>query len=74
MASSGTAAQTLDPRPSYGAAAIAGFVVFALYVLTLSPDTAMWDTSEYIAAAYPNRYIIVSQLKCRSSLILCKNK
>ena len=52
MASSGTAAQSLDPRPSYGAAAIAGFVVFALYVLTRSPDTAMWDTSEYIAAAY----------------------
>ena len=38
-------------RPS-AAAAIAGFAVFALYVLTLSPETAMWDTSEYIAAAY----------------------
>ena len=42
----------LDYRPSYGAAAIAGAVVLSLYVLTLSPDTAMWDTSEYIAAAY----------------------
>ena len=52
MATNGSAAQTLDPRPSYGAAAIAGFAVLALYVLTLSPDTAMWDTSEYIAAAY----------------------
>ncbi len=26
--------------------------VFLLYMLTLSPSTAMWDTSEYIAAAY----------------------
>jgi hypothetical protein len=26
--------------------------VFALYIITLSPETAMWDTSEYIAAAY----------------------
>ena len=42
----------IDTRPSYGAAAIAAGVVFALYVLTLSPETAMWDTSEYIAAAY----------------------
>ena len=25
--------------------------VFLLYVLTLAPTTAMWDTSEYIAAA-----------------------
>ncbi|HVT38559.1 MAG TPA: DUF2723 domain-containing protein, partial [Gemmatimonadaceae bacterium] len=42
----------LDSRPSYGAAAIAAGAVLALYVLTLSPETAMWDTSEYIAAAY----------------------
>ena len=42
----------LDSRPSYLAASIAGGLVFALYVLTLSPETAMWDTSEYIAAAY----------------------
>ena len=47
-----TAAQSLDHRPSYGAAAIAAFAVLALYVLTLAPETAMWDTSEYIAAAY----------------------
>ena len=52
MATSGSASQALDYRPSYAAAAIAGFAVFALYVLTLSPETAMWDTSEYIAAAY----------------------
>jgi hypothetical protein len=38
--------------PPYGAAAMAAFAVFALYVGTLAPSTAMWDTSEYIAAAY----------------------
>ncbi|HJR68252.1 MAG TPA: DUF2723 domain-containing protein [Gemmatimonadaceae bacterium] len=39
-------------KPPYVAAAIASVVVLALYVLTLAPTTAMWDTSEYIAAAY----------------------
>lgn len=42
----------LDTRPSYLAATIAAVLVFALYVITLGPSTAMWDTSEYIAAAY----------------------
>ena len=42
----------LDARPSYLAAAIAAALVLALYVITLGPSTAMWDTSEYIAAAY----------------------
>jgi hypothetical protein len=42
----------LDYRPSYLAAAIAGLVVFLLYLATLAPTTSMWDTSEYIAAAY----------------------
>ncbi|MBK8058680.1 MAG: DUF2723 domain-containing protein [Gemmatimonadetes bacterium] len=42
----------LDYRPSYLAAAIAGALVFTLYMITLGPSTAMWDTSEYIAAAY----------------------
>ena len=51
MASS-TASHDLDYRPSYLAAGIAAALVFGLYVLTLSPDTAMWDTSEYITAAY----------------------
>jgi hypothetical protein len=46
------AAPVIDERPSYGAAAIAAVLVFGLYVLTLAPSTAMWDTSEYIAAAY----------------------
>ena len=39
-------------KPPYLAAAIASVAVLALYVLTLAPTTAMWDTSEYIAAAY----------------------
>jgi hypothetical protein len=42
----------LDYRPSYFAAAIAAGLTFLLYLITLSPETAMWDTSEYIAAAY----------------------
>src|SRR6266516_2389797 len=42
----------VDYRPSYLAAAAASFLVFVLYLITLSPSTAMWDTSEYIAAAY----------------------
>src|SRR5881392_425545 len=45
-------ATDLDYRPSYRAAAIAAAAVFILYLITLSPSTAMWDTSEYIAAAY----------------------
>ncbi|MGQ0765730.1 MAG: glycosyltransferase family 117 protein [Gemmatimonadota bacterium] len=42
----------LDYRPSYGAAAIAAGAVLLLYIITLGSSTAMWDTSEYIAAAY----------------------
>ncbi|HEY4219273.1 MAG TPA: DUF2723 domain-containing protein [Gemmatimonadaceae bacterium] len=38
--------------PSYGVAAIVGVVILVLYLLTMAPSTAMWDTSEYIAAAY----------------------
>jgi transmembrane protein TMEM260 (protein O-mannosyltransferase) len=45
-------AAELDYRPSYAAAAIASAAVVLLYLATLSPSTAMWDTSEYIAAAY----------------------
>src|ERR1051325_7925000 len=47
-----TEARDLDYRPSYLAAAIVSVVVLILYLLTLAPNTAMWDTSEYIAAAY----------------------
>src|ERR671930_1088399 len=42
----------LDYRPSYGAAGIVALCIFLLYVITLAPTTAMWDTSEYISAAY----------------------
>src|SRR3954470_2569025 len=41
-----------SPRPSYLAAALAGLVIFLLYLATLAPTTAMWDASEYITAAY----------------------
>jgi len=47
-----TAGALPDHRPSYRAAAISAALVFVLYLLTLAPSTAMWDTSEYIAAAY----------------------
>ncbi|MBU6366787.1 MAG: DUF2723 domain-containing protein [Gemmatimonadetes bacterium] len=46
------AAAELDYRPSYLAAALAGLAVLLLYLVTLAPSTSMWDTSEYIAAAY----------------------
>jgi hypothetical protein len=45
-------AAELDYRPSYLAAALAALVTFLLYIVTLAPTTSMWDTSEYIAAAY----------------------
>jgi hypothetical protein len=45
-------ARELDYRPSYLAATIVSVVVLILYLVTLAPNTAMWDTSEYIAAAY----------------------
>ncbi|HSG09323.1 MAG TPA: DUF2723 domain-containing protein [Longimicrobiales bacterium] len=41
-----------DLRPPYGAAALAGLMVFALYALTLARTTAFWDTSEYIATGH----------------------
>ena len=42
----------LDYRPSYKAAGLVALAVLGLYALTLAPSTAMWDASEYIAAAY----------------------
>ena len=45
-------ATDLDYKPSYRAASIAAALAFVLYLVTLAPSTAMWDTSEYIAAAY----------------------
>jgi Protein O-mannosyl-transferase TMEM260-like len=38
-------------RPPYLLALGTGLVVFAIYLATLAPTTAFWDTSEYIAAA-----------------------
>jgi hypothetical protein len=40
-----------EPPPYLAATLVAG-AVFGLYVVTLAPTTAFWDTSEYIAAAY----------------------
>src|ERR1044071_2283873 len=39
------------PAPPYGYAALVAVVVLLLYIATLAPTTAFWDTSEYIAAA-----------------------
>ena len=51
-ATTATLSVEADYRPSYGAAAIAAVLVFILYLVTLAPSTAMWDTSEYLAAAF----------------------
>ena len=45
-------AAELDLRPSYLAAGLTALAVLVLYLVTLAPSTAMWDTSEYITAAY----------------------
>ncbi|HEV8613837.1 MAG TPA: DUF2723 domain-containing protein [Gemmatimonadales bacterium] len=37
--------------PPYGFAALLALAVFGVYLATLAPTTAFWDTSEYIAAA-----------------------
>src|ERR1700694_5805405 len=37
-------------QPSYIPAAIAAALVFILYLLTLAPSVAVWDTGEYMAA------------------------
>src|ERR1051326_4932993 len=39
------------PSPPYGFAALIALAVLLLYIATLAPTTAFWDTSEYIAAA-----------------------
>jgi hypothetical protein len=41
-----------EDAPPYREAIVAGAAVLGLYLLTLSPTTAVWDASEYIAAAY----------------------
>ena len=40
-----------DYRPPYGAAALVGAVVLAVFVLTLAPTVTFWDAGEFIAAA-----------------------
>jgi hypothetical protein len=42
----------VNDAPEYRAAIIVGIAILAIYLLTMAPSTAMWDTSEYIAAAY----------------------
>jgi hypothetical protein len=43
-----------DTRPAtpYRWAVLVGLAVFGIYLATLAPTTAFWDTSEYISAAY----------------------
>ena len=45
-----TASRT-DDGPAYRTACVVTILVLALYVWSLAPTTAMWDTSEYIAVA-----------------------
>src|SRR5947207_11477311 len=45
-------ATDLAYKPSYRAAAIAAALAVVLHPVTLAPSTAMWDTGEYLAAAY----------------------
>jgi hypothetical protein len=42
---------TREPPP-YLIATGVGLAIFVIYILTLAPTTAFWDTSEYMAAAY----------------------
>lgn len=44
--------ETQAPSPPYLWAALLGIIVLAIYIATLAPTTAFWDTSEYIASAY----------------------
>ena len=46
------APDALHYRPAYLAGGVVTAAVFLLYLLTLSPTTAMWDASEYITASY----------------------
>ena len=44
-------AESRFATPAWTAAGVIALALFALYVFTLGPTTAMWDTSEYITAA-----------------------
>ncbi|TFH59542.1 MAG: DUF2723 domain-containing protein, partial [Gemmatimonadales bacterium] len=39
-------------NPPYGWALMATLLVALLYIVTLAPTTAFWDTSEYMATAH----------------------
>lgn len=43
---------SLEAHPPYRWATLAAGAVFLLYVITLAPTTAFWDTSEYIATSH----------------------
>jgi hypothetical protein len=47
----GDAGEADPDAPPYKWAAVVAVAVLVLYALTLAPTTAMWDTSEYMAAA-----------------------
>ena len=42
---------TTKQKPPYLWAGLTALVIFVIYLATLAPTTAFWDTSEYIAAA-----------------------
>jgi hypothetical protein len=44
--------QRVGPLPVWGWALVSSAFVLGLYVITLAPTTAFWDTSEYIATAW----------------------
>ena len=50
MATTASASARNGYQPSYIPALIAGTLVFVLYLITLAPSVAMWDTGEYMAA------------------------
>ena len=63
-------------KPPYPFAVAAGLVVFALYVITMAPTTAFWDTSEYIATAHilgiphpPGNPLFVALARCWSVVL-----
>jgi hypothetical protein len=39
-------ALAMAERPPYGWAALTALIVFLIYLATLAPTTAFWDTSE----------------------------
>jgi hypothetical protein len=42
----------IEYRPPYREGALLGLAIFGLYIVTLSPTTAWWDTSEYITTGH----------------------